>query len=133
MIRRPPRSTLFPYTTLFRSVPAGGEVGGVVHGLAAAEEHRVGHRGVVDRRDVVAALPQHRELALPGPGAGAAEAGVEGADDLRVLHVVELVLGLVDAQRPTLDLATLVQLGRGLGDLDLARPVDQLLPGRLAD
>src|SRR6266567_352920 len=25
MIRRPPRSTLFPYTTLFRSKPAGGE------------------------------------------------------------------------------------------------------------
>src|SRR5476649_2392295 len=24
MIRRPPRSTLFPYTTLFRSIPAGG-------------------------------------------------------------------------------------------------------------
>src|SRR5690625_6549950 len=24
MIRRPPRSTLFPYTTLFRSVDAGG-------------------------------------------------------------------------------------------------------------
>src|SRR2546425_12873567 len=24
MIRRPPRSTLFPYTTLFRSAPAGG-------------------------------------------------------------------------------------------------------------
>src|SRR2546426_2691687 len=24
MIRRPPRSTLFPYTTLFRSVPHGG-------------------------------------------------------------------------------------------------------------
>src|SRR2546428_5730193 len=24
MIRRPPRSTLFPYTTLFRSRPAGG-------------------------------------------------------------------------------------------------------------
>src|SRR5256885_11832838 len=26
MIRRPPRSTLFPYTTLFRSVPAGSLV-----------------------------------------------------------------------------------------------------------
>src|SRR2546427_7511117 len=26
MIRRPPRSTLFPYTTLFRSVPEGGIV-----------------------------------------------------------------------------------------------------------
>src|SRR5256885_9235295 len=27
MIRRPPRSTLFPYTTLFRSVPAGLRLG----------------------------------------------------------------------------------------------------------
>src|SRR5258707_8768706 len=27
MIRRPPRSTLFPYTTLFRSVGAGGGEG----------------------------------------------------------------------------------------------------------
>src|SRR3712207_8259430 len=26
MIRRPPRSTLFPYTTLFRSIPASTEV-----------------------------------------------------------------------------------------------------------
>src|SRR2546422_9424722 len=25
MIRRPPRSTLFPYTTLFRSLPRGGQ------------------------------------------------------------------------------------------------------------
>src|SRR3712207_7116142 len=25
MIRRPPRSTLFPYTTLFRSISAGGQ------------------------------------------------------------------------------------------------------------
>src|SRR5687767_15892938 len=28
MIRRPPRSTLFPYTTLFRSPPAGAPAGG---------------------------------------------------------------------------------------------------------
>src|SRR6202044_8616 len=27
MIRRPPRSTLFPYTTLFRSTPSGNGVG----------------------------------------------------------------------------------------------------------
>src|SRR5256885_8950034 len=33
MIRRPPRSTLFPYTTLFRSGPAQG------HGVAALVEH----------------------------------------------------------------------------------------------
>src|SRR3712207_6007358 len=28
MIRRPPRSTLFPYTALFRSLPYGEDVGG---------------------------------------------------------------------------------------------------------
>src|SRR2546429_7245488 len=33
MIRRPPRSTLFPYTTLFRSL-----VGNVVHGLDALND-----------------------------------------------------------------------------------------------
>src|SRR2546430_11288869 len=38
MIRRPPRSTLFPYTTLFRSVRGEGFAGlgrGVVHELVA--------------------------------------------------------------------------------------------------
>src|SRR5256885_11598329 len=38
MIRRPPRSTLFPYTTLFRSLPAGfsaGPVGGTGSFLTA--------------------------------------------------------------------------------------------------
>src|SRR2546430_11933773 len=36
MIRRPPRSTLFPYTTLFRS-PTGGKFDGVLGTLAALE------------------------------------------------------------------------------------------------
>src|SRR5476651_2804386 len=44
MIRRPPRSTLFPYTTLFRSVPsprAGRRVGGSRprRPCARSEEH----------------------------------------------------------------------------------------------
>src|SRR5256885_11166616 len=35
MIRRPPRSTLFPYTTLFRSAQLGARGGGVaMHALA---------------------------------------------------------------------------------------------------
>src|ERR1051325_6473077 len=51
MIRRPPRSTLFPYTTLFRSVNLSAAhlgkeglviVGGVAAGLAAAMEARRG-------------------------------------------------------------------------------------------
>src|SRR3712207_9561336 len=41
MIRRPPRSTLFPYTTLFRSRGAGRRVAGAVRG---------GWRGVRGRR-----------------------------------------------------------------------------------
>src|SRR3712207_8233638 len=40
MIRRPPRSTLFPYTTLFRSVFGQGELG---HGPKSAREGRFVH------------------------------------------------------------------------------------------
>src|SRR3712207_9110503 len=50
MIRRPPRSTLFPYTTLFRSNRGGDQDGyarlGSYHELPGGAEHRVGdHRG----------------------------------------------------------------------------------------
>src|SRR5436853_7447286 len=40
MIRRPPRSTLFPYTTLFRSHdPAAGREPVVLHVHVAADDH----------------------------------------------------------------------------------------------
>src|SRR5258708_14073884 len=45
MIRRPPRSTLFPYTTLFRSldqVPeraVGHRISGAVHARVSSNEH----------------------------------------------------------------------------------------------
>src|SRR5260370_21681613 len=42
MIRRPPRSTLFPYTTLFRSRSFGR--GHCARGLDAHEPHRQGPR-----------------------------------------------------------------------------------------
>src|SRR3712207_8337456 len=45
MIRRPPRSTLFPYTTLFRS--GGGAVAGVQHAPRRA-------LGVADEKDPIA-------------------------------------------------------------------------------
>src|SRR3712207_9157529 len=49
MIRRPPRSTLFPYTTLFRS---GLELVGVVAAAVGEDVHRVGGGLVaVDLRD----------------------------------------------------------------------------------
>src|SRR2546429_4022859 len=40
MIRRPPRSTLFPYTTLFRSRAVGRGAGGTAAGGAAARAAR---------------------------------------------------------------------------------------------
>src|SRR3712207_7049679 len=52
MIRRPPRSTLFPYTTLFRSPPAGGERGAVLarrDGLERVLEPVAGEHGVGER------------------------------------------------------------------------------------
>src|SRR5437660_12732263 len=47
MIRRPPRSTLFPYTTLFRSLGAAGRCGRTDELL---EEERVSSRAVQDRK-----------------------------------------------------------------------------------
>src|SRR3712207_7825386 len=44
MIRRPPRSTLFPYTTLFRSLLAGGAVAG-----AHPDRPEAGDAGALDR------------------------------------------------------------------------------------
>src|SRR5260221_2103688 len=60
MIRRPPRSTLFPYTTLFRSGIDDGVVAGsaVDRGVAADRVDRVvagaaiGHAVVADGNDV---------------------------------------------------------------------------------
>src|SRR3712207_9130717 len=40
MIRRPPRSTLFPYTTLFRSVVGLGPVAADVHGGEPRRQRR---------------------------------------------------------------------------------------------
>src|SRR2546428_9367343 len=74
MIRRPPRSTLFPYTTLFRSTaaglerdpegavegPVGREGGGALAHLVAqpAQEREAEHRR--RRPDGHTAGPQHR-------------------------------------------------------------------------
>src|SRR3712207_7860287 len=56
MMRRPPRSTLFPYTTLFRSVGVGDE------GAGAAAEHRPAARHVVELDKAVV----HQQRAVVG-------------------------------------------------------------------
>src|SRR5256885_9974116 len=55
MIRRPPRSTLFPYTTLFRSVIAIAVGGGGIDNLPIAEP------GTIDR-----VIHQPRDIAKRG-------------------------------------------------------------------
>src|SRR5256885_10390452 len=50
MIRRPPRSTLFPYTTLFRSVVAEGGAQPPA-GLGGDRRHRPGRDRRAGRRD----------------------------------------------------------------------------------
>src|SRR2546422_6072492 len=53
MIRRPPRSTLFPYTTLFRSLHGGHEMDHEMHhhdmemGMATMGDGLVGHGPMV--------------------------------------------------------------------------------------
>src|SRR5256885_6032833 len=54
MIRRPPRSTLFPYTTLFRSEARIRQQGGAAHHHQGGDDdHHVGaqRRAVQRRRD----------------------------------------------------------------------------------
>src|SRR2546428_7751969 len=52
MIRRPPRSTLFPYTTLFRSAVAHNRVGGVLEaqGKLAEAQAAFGECLAISRR-----------------------------------------------------------------------------------
>src|SRR3712207_7923030 len=58
MIRRPPRSTLFPYTTLFRSL------GGLTRAdLAALRRRRVGY--VFQDFNLIPALTAAENVALP--------------------------------------------------------------------
>src|SRR3712207_1781926 len=83
MIRRPPRSTLFPYTTLFRS------------------DGQRRHRGVVERHVLVRVVRVGRgggdDVGPAGLRAGAGRGG--DGDVRRVLRVLRLVeaLELVDA------------------------------------
>src|SRR3712207_7169221 len=81
MIRRPPRSTLFPYTTLFRSEGAEDPVAGVAElvrraeGGSAAEVHRAQLTGpaVHVAEDVPVEGPQMREVVAAGQGGARSE------------------------------------------------------------
>src|SRR3712207_6890642 len=75
MIRRPPRSTLFPYTTLFRSILA--------HGVEAGEVE-LAHRALRRQVAVGRGLPHPPERLVEPPRHALAP----------VVHEAEIVLGL---------------------------------------
>src|SRR3989442_9977692 len=63
MIRRPPRSTLFPYTTLFRSLEEGHEVADALGGEVELRA-MLGHRGEARHRPgVLHASPRWPSMA----------------------------------------------------------------------
>src|SRR3989449_7591040 len=62
MIRRPPRSTLFPYTTLFRSHHR--EVRGFELGHLAADVHEV-HARVEPTEQAVGGVEQRERILVP--------------------------------------------------------------------
>src|SRR2546426_3681640 len=68
MIRRPPRSTLFPYTTLFRSADADAGVGEILERIERAEGQAGGLSVVRPPGQLPAQRPEprHRE----GPAVG---------------------------------------------------------------
>src|SRR2546422_740297 len=98
MIRRPPRSTLFPYTTLFRSPVFGGDLAasievGAAHGLHVGAEDRLavrprpvvrrldGREGALEARHDVPGekLVAPQRLLAVGPLVGAKEEAAEAA------------------------------------------------------
>src|SRR2546422_3754700 len=66
MIRRPPRSTLFPYTTLFRSVV--GDEQDRHAALAVESPHERGGLHLVAQVEVSGRLVQHEQARLLGEG-----------------------------------------------------------------
>src|SRR3712207_6846864 len=81
MIRRPPRSTLFPYTTLFRSVPAVGRV---------AQQHQLGDGAVDDVVDRAVAVEGRDEVLAGLDGVHRRLAALVDGDDRSEEHTSEL-------------------------------------------
>src|SRR2546429_2397426 len=89
MIRRPPRSTLFPYTTLFRSLLAVGGQHDQVHsgGYPAEGGRRVGH-GPGDEPELPDEGPHPRHAAAPVHRAHGARSEEHTSELQSRLHLV---------------------------------------------
>src|SRR2546426_9534322 len=97
MIRRPPRSTLFPYTTLFRSLyaspaPVKLQIGAkLTQGLGAGSNPDIGRQAAQEDPDQITRLLHGADMVFitaglgGGTGTGAAPGVASLAKDLGVL------------------------------------------------
>src|SRR3989449_9168829 len=67
MIRRPPRSTLFPYTTLFRSIAAAARRAGMKGLWDSGLAHVLRGESTVDELMRVVDVPQEDDTVAPSP------------------------------------------------------------------
>src|SRR2546422_11758280 len=79
MIRRPPRSTLFPYTTLFRSLVNGRDAEQVAHHQSGQDSQRGTHGGA-DEPFEAGPFQPHLEEDEGKPQNGAQQDRVEGPE-----------------------------------------------------
>src|SRR2546422_4097273 len=83
MIRRPPRSTLFPYTTLFRSLDAGR-----VRGEGPQAYQTLGEEGVHDAEEQVRVGARADEVVLARLDGGARRSEEHTSELQSRLHLV---------------------------------------------
>src|SRR5256884_3052454 len=98
MIRRPPRSTLFPYTTLFRSLGdpvLGLRVPGIIERTSAWRELERGRRVVA--RDIGLGHEQRSHGGLAGPPGRPAVAEQHVAEIVRPIEAERGAAALLDA------------------------------------
>src|SRR5438874_9465228 len=102
MIRRPPRSTLFPYTTLFRSLRSNqaivieneriAEIASAGEVKARSEEHT---SELQSRRDIVCRLLLEKKKTPPPPPAPTATTASRATDHLRRVLAIWVVLSVI--------------------------------------
>ena len=94
MIRRPPRSTLFPYTTLFRSLPLAGKVivlTGTLQNMPRPEAKK--HLQALGAK-VTGSVSKKTDWVIAGEAAGsklkkAQELGIEVLDEAGLLNLLQ--------------------------------------------
>src|SRR2546422_11456592 len=105
MIRRPPRSTLFPYTTLFRSKAEGGEVTFAFAFHGPVLDQAIEERGDMPLPPYIRRAPDERDRVDYQTVFARAEGSV--AAPTAALHFTETLLSRLRERRIGIALGTL--------------------------